>query len=108
MSDINKSENSLKLHDCFELKVCYHCPSESLAKQFCSQLNLLGYKWRSGNSLLEDTRWNCYSNYTAYVVMDDHIAFSNIESFKNDGYEIIQYNGEKLIKGEDDNERNHE
>lgn len=46
--------------------VVIHTPKEKQAKKLFKKLDKLGYKWKNGDSLLNDTRWQSFKEKTYY------------------------------------------
>ena len=66
------------------------CKSEELAKEFLRLAHDNGWKWVTGDSLLERTNWEVCENYTYYHVGENKkILYSSTELLRTN--EFIEY-----------------
>lgn len=68
-----------------------HCRSQSLAKEFLSIADFLGYKWSTGTSYKEKDNWGVYKEDTCYYIKRG--GYGNREYYESCGFKIIDYNG---------------
>ena len=53
-------------------KIAVNCETEEEAIKFCNALHEKGYKWRGGESLLNNSTWGIFRRYTRYSYMKDN------------------------------------
>lgn len=73
--------------------VAVHCKTEEEAEDFLKQCHERGMTWLSGSSLLDDTSFDCYEEYTCYDFEDWKISFSDEHYYKfnNNNYTILEW-----------------
>ena len=64
-----------------------HCPTEISAIVFLNTLHSMGYKWASGNSYLNNSKWKNYEKNTCYFIEDG--TYARLSYFQNNNYKII-------------------
>lgn len=80
----------------FNEVVVFHCKTETSAKRLLDYLHEYGFNWRDGQSLLEENFWFKHKETTCYICKIGnyrrYIEYSTSNYYKNDGYEIVDFN----------------
>lgn len=69
-------------------KIAVHCKTEEEAKDFCKQMHEHGMKWGSGDSYLENIRYNKYLGKTCYSNIG---LYSRYDFYEQIGYTILEW-----------------
>ena len=76
-----------------------HCDTEEKANHFLALADRVGYKWGSGDSLIEKNEWKRCKKATCYHVTKDGILFEKTEYYHMYDYEITEYELQPIKKG---------
>lgn len=77
-----------------------HCPTEDLANEFLGLAFSFGIEWFSGGK--KNNKWDWYTIETCYIIgIDNKLTFSDVDYFKSENYEIIEFKKEKTMKFKD-------
>ena len=68
-----------------------HCDTKEKAKEFLTLAHSVGYKWSPKRSLIEYSQWERYKEETCYAFNNKGFVFANVEYFKYENYQIIEY-----------------
>ena len=88
-------EGGLKVNDLIdkflEGEIRVNCKTEKQAEEFMLYLSRRGYKWCSGSSLLDYTKWEVYGEDTVYICYcyNRMIAYDS-KNYYNDST-IVEY-----------------
>lgn len=66
-----------------------HCKTKEEAESFCRFLHQNGRKWSSGDSYLENDRWDRYERDTVYLFNNG--SFCDVEYAKREGLVILEW-----------------
>ena len=71
-----------------------HCPTEELANEFLNLAHEQGFRWRVGDSLIENNYWDKFKENTCYILLKNKIVnFGRIAYFETYAYEIFEFEG---------------
>jgi len=77
-----------------------HCPTEDLANEFLELAFSFGIEWVSGGK--KNNKWDWYTVETCYIIeIDNKLTFSDVDYFKSENIEIIEFKKEKTMKFKD-------
>ena len=68
-----------------------HCDTEEKANEFLALADSVGYKWITKRKLIGYSQWERYKEETCYELTDMGFVYGNVEYFKNDNYDFIEY-----------------
>lgn len=71
-----------------------HCKTKEQAKALLEAFDKKGYQWYAGNRYIDATYWDDFEENTCY---DNNGRYTNIESYKHDGYKILEFKDIKLM-----------
>lgn len=80
-----------KEFDSLYLYKAVHCDTEEKANEFLTLADSVGYRWRLGESLIEENEWEMYKKETCYEVADYGFSYANINELNPRDYQIIEY-----------------
>lgn len=72
-----------------------HCDTEEKANEFLALADSVGYKWKSGKSLIEINNWETYKEETCYDIEEDGFMFSSTSYFI---WGVIKYQPQPKFK----------
>ena len=75
-----------------------HCPTEEKANEFLALADSVGYRWITNMGLINCSQWEKYKEETCYELTKRGFMFANVEYFKNDNYQIIEYQWQLKFK----------
>ncbi|MCK9577612.1 MAG: hypothetical protein M0R51_17030 [Clostridia bacterium] len=79
-----------------------HCPTEELANEFLKLAYDFGINWMSGDKATEFNSWYMHKQKTCYIIgIDNKLTFSDVDYFKSENIEIIEFGKEKTMKYKD-------
>ncbi|MDY0141668.1 MAG: hypothetical protein RBR97_07235 [Bacteroidales bacterium] len=80
------------------LNKAVHCDTEEKANEFLALADSLGYKWRSGKSLIEKNEWKTHEGETCYHITEEGVLFGQKIYDALCGYQIIKYHLQPKFK----------
>ena len=72
-------------------KIAVNCETENESKEFLVEADKRGFKWNSGNFLLNHLCWHVYEDETCYCHNYNGACYADTDFYKSHGYAIIYY-----------------
>lgn len=72
-------------------KIAVNCETENESKEFLVEADKRGFKWSSGNFLLNHLCWHVYEDETCYYHNCNGACYADTDFYKSHGYAIIYY-----------------